>query len=326
MGDLLFNLFPTLDRGLVSDQFLTIAGKMDETGNPSEAQPMEIKTEQAPPDSSKESSSANTSNPIPTHESTVAPGSAAPVTDSNEPSQPMEVKSSELPTPETESSKDSSVSITTSFTPASTQDNSMAPGFAAPASSEPVTTQSNTGDALPMDTSKSVEQPATVEDSSKDSSNTPNSTPPLSQEPVAIATGQAAAAAAPVPSSNSNVEPPQPSKGDGDEPNPVESDSSKDSMTTRGESSVPSQEVPTLPPANTASGAAPSVASVPTTNGSNKKPRIDYASLNTRQYLDQTVVPILLQGLSSLAKTRPEDPTKYLATYLLEHKQEYEDR
>lgn len=35
-----------------------------------------------------------------------------------------------------------------------------------------------------------------------------------------------------------------------------------------------------------------------------KKPKIDMASLPTRQYLDQTVVPILLQGLSTLSKER----------------------
>jgi len=56
-----------------------------------------------------------------------------------------------------------------------------------------------------------------------------------------------------------------------------------------------------------------------------KKPKIDTSSLPTRQYLDQTVVPILLQGLSWLAKTRPDDPISKLSSYLLEHKQEYEN-
>lgn len=64
----------------------------------------------------------------------------------------------------------------------------------------------------------------------------------------------------------------------------------------------------------------------PIVNGSSKKPKVDFASLPTRQYLDQTVVPILLQGLSSLAKTRPEDPTRYLANYLIEHGKDFEDR
>ena len=55
-----------------------------------------------------------------------------------------------------------------------------------------------------------------------------------------------------------------------------------------------------------------------------KKPKVDTSTLPTRQYLDQTVVPILLQGLSWLAKTRPEDPIPALSNYLLEHKQEFE--
>ncbi|RWS07277.1 protein dpy-30-like protein [Dinothrombium tinctorium] len=55
-----------------------------------------------------------------------------------------------------------------------------------------------------------------------------------------------------------------------------------------------------------------------------KKPKVDLAGLATRQYLDQTVVPILLQALSSLAKTRPEDPIQFLANFLIEHKSDYE--
>ena len=34
------------------------------------------------------------------------------------------------------------------------------------------------------------------------------------------------------------------------------------------------------------------------------KPKVDLQSLPTRSYLDQTVVPILLQGLSTLSKER----------------------
>jgi len=46
----------------------------------------------------------------------------------------------------------------------------------------------------------------------------------------------------------------------------------------------------------------------------------DLQSLPTKQYIDQTVAPILLQGLQNLAKERPPDPINYLATYLLKHK------
>lgn len=51
-----------------------------------------------------------------------------------------------------------------------------------------------------------------------------------------------------------------------------------------------------------------------------KKPRADLQSLPTKQYLDQTVAPILLQGLQILAKERPPDPINFLAAYLLKNK------
>lgn len=43
----------------------------------------------------------------------------------------------------------------------------------------------------------------------------------------------------------------------------------------------------------------------------------------TRQYLDDTVVPILHAGLSQLAKVRPDDPIDFLGKYLLENKKNY---
>jgi len=55
-----------------------------------------------------------------------------------------------------------------------------------------------------------------------------------------------------------------------------------------------------------------------------KRPRIDFQALPTRQYLDQTVVPILLQALSTLAKERPSDPIDYLANYLLKNKNQFD--
>ena len=41
--------------------------------------------------------------------------------------------------------------------------------------------------------------------------------------------------------------------------------------------------------------------------------------LPIRAYLDQTVVPILLDGMSELVKERPANPIEYLASYLLKH-------
>ena len=49
-----------------------------------------------------------------------------------------------------------------------------------------------------------------------------------------------------------------------------------------------------------------------------------HAALNTaampvRQYLEATVVPILMQGLGQVVRERPSDPVEYLAAYLLKH-------
>ncbi|KAG9397222.1 Dpy-30 motif [Carpediemonas membranifera] len=41
--------------------------------------------------------------------------------------------------------------------------------------------------------------------------------------------------------------------------------------------------------------------------------------LPTRTYLDQTVVPVLLQGLSALVQERPPNPIEYLAAFLMRH-------
>lgn len=54
-----------------------------------------------------------------------------------------------------------------------------------------------------------------------------------------------------------------------------------------------------------------------------KRPRVDLTSLPTRQYLDQTVVPILLQAVTQLNKERPGDPIEWLANYLLKNKTQF---
>ncbi|ELU12875.1 hypothetical protein CAPTEDRAFT_155367 [Capitella teleta] len=55
-----------------------------------------------------------------------------------------------------------------------------------------------------------------------------------------------------------------------------------------------------------------------------KRPKVELQSLPTRAYLDQTVVPILLQGMSVLSKERPPNPIEYLAAYLLKNKSQFE--
>ncbi|XP_072163920.1 protein dpy-30 homolog [Diadema setosum] len=55
------------------------------------------------------------------------------------------------------------------------------------------------------------------------------------------------------------------------------------------------------------------------------RPKVDLQSLTTRNYLDTTVVPILLQAMSALAKERPPNPIDYLANYLLKNKDQFEN-
>jgi len=58
---------------------------------------------------------------------------------------------------------------------------------------------------------------------------------------------------------------------------------------------------------------------------STEKNKADLSTLPTRAYLDQTVVPILLQAMSQLAKERPAKPISFLAEYLLNHKEKYNE-
>ncbi|CAF4693692.1 unnamed protein product, partial [Rotaria sp. Silwood2] len=51
--------------------------------------------------------------------------------------------------------------------------------------------------------------------------------------------------------------------------------------------------------------------------------KADLSTLPTRAYLDQTVVPILLQGMSQLARDRPAKPIEHLALYLQQNKEKY---
>lgn len=80
--------------------------------------------------------------------------------------------------------------------------------------------------------------------------------------------------------------------------------------------------VPPGEPANSQSGnnTSSSHAGIVPPAANCKKPRPDLGSLTTRQYLDQTVSPILLRGLQILARERPSDPVSFLAAFLLKNK------
>ena len=45
--------------------------------------------------------------------------------------------------------------------------------------------------------------------------------------------------------------------------------------------------------------------------------RVPVQALPARQYLDATVVPLLLHGLQAIATEQPQDPIEYLAAFLI---------
>ncbi|XP_015520730.1 protein dpy-30 homolog [Neodiprion pinetum] len=102
-------------------------------------------------------------------------------------------------------------------------------------------------------------------------------------------------------------------------------------MASTGETTTEerTEPAPAQPSTNVVSDAANKIISMEKeadlTAAPQKKSRVEVQSLPTRQYLDQTVVPILLQALSSLAKERPPDPINFLAAYLLKNKSQYDN-
>lgn len=63
----------------------------------------------------------------------------------------------------------------------------------------------------------------------------------------------------------------------------------------------------------------------PNKENQNKKSKADLVKLPIRQYMDATVVPSLLIGLSTLAKERPPKPLEFLGKFLLQKSKEQEE-
>ena len=51
----------------------------------------------------------------------------------------------------------------------------------------------------------------------------------------------------------------------------------------------------------------------------NVSSQIDLQALPIRQYLENTMVALLVQGLTQLVRVRPEDPVEWLAAFLLKN-------
>ncbi|KAF8383838.1 dpy-30 [Pristionchus pacificus] len=81
------------------------------------------------------------------------------------------------------------------------------------------------------------------------------------------------------------------------------------------ETTAPPAEAPPTEPAAPAEAAPAPAAPAGVTRVQSTMP--------TRQYLDTTVVPILLQALGALAKERPDCPIEFVANYLLREKERF---
>jgi len=110
-------------------------------------------------------------------------------------------------------------------------------------------------------------------------------------------------------------------------------------MTEEGNGSGPSQEVggkveqtmnqTTTPPMNTntnTNNQAANTTEDPNYEGASAEAaalqisdQLQLQSLPIRQYLETTVVTLLVNGLTHLVKTRPDDPVEFLAAYLLKN-------
>jgi protein dpy-30 len=50
---------------------------------------------------------------------------------------------------------------------------------------------------------------------------------------------------------------------------------------------------------------------------SNDKQQNQFTATSTRAYLEQTVTEVVMQGMTELAKLRPENPLEFLGNYIL---------
>lgn len=57
-------------------------------------------------------------------------------------------------------------------------------------------------------------------------------------------------------------------------------------------------------------------------SSSQENPDIDLQTLSIRNYLNSTVMPLLMEGMTELAQKKPKNAIKFLADYLKENNPE----
>eukprot|EP00985_Skeletonema_marinoi_P014235 scaffold7188_cov116-Skeletonema_marinoi.AAC.7 len=100
----------------------------------------------------------------------------------------------------------------------------------------------------------------------------------------------------------------------------ADSEPAAEPETTPSSSGEASASQPAPAPTQSTSSAAVQPAAAPSNSAAAAvaaDKQKNFQALPIRAYLDQTVVPILLDGMSELVKERPANPVEWLAAYLL---------
>ncbi|KAK6754668.1 hypothetical protein RB195_013573 [Necator americanus] len=117
------------------------------------------------------------------------------------------------------------------------------------------------------------------------------------------------------------AQPPVESMETGDAPPATGAATTEEAAPPAPAAATPAQPTPSAAPV--ASATAPAASAAPAAPAAPTQPR-SAPAIPTRQYLDQTVVPILLQALGALAKERPENPIDFLINFLIKEKERYQ--
>jgi protein dpy-30 len=95
------------------------------------------------------------------------------------------------------------------------------------------------------------------------------------------------------------------------EPTPADQTASASGAGPADETQANAAAAPAFTPADAAKRAEEAAQKAHAESGSK--------NVTSRQYLETSVVPLLMQGMQELVKERPEDPVQYLAAYLIKN-------
>merc|ERR1712168_607432 len=183
---------------------------------------------------------------------------------------------------------------------------------------EPVAMETNESEAPATEAAPQQKEEATPEAAEKPAETAPPAEEPAAQKPAEDAP---VATSNPVVANDAPMEAPLVSAGANDV---AQDEPAQEEAKPVGEGEKPAEVkdqemVPVEAPTQQVQAVAAKEKEQPA-----QKPTVELQGLPTRAYLDQTVVPVLLGGMSTLAKERPPNPIEFLAAYLLKNKNEFQ--